>query len=136
MTSNSVLIRPHIEESGEDIEGGDDPRGQVMAAGDDDDDDMAWLEEAQYPHSDEEDAAAYEFPELEMGFDLRMSERDGATVGGEEVPQILHVIMNREKEPEESHARCRSPRHSANNTTWRVTPFTTQVVRSACGAEG
>jgi hypothetical protein len=82
MTSKSVLIRPHTEESGEDIEGGDDPRGQVMAAGDDDEDDMAWLEETQSPHSDEEDAAAYEFPELEMGFGLRMSERDGVAVDG------------------------------------------------------
>ena len=70
MTSKSVLIRPHTEESGEDIGCGDDPQGQAMAAGDDDDDDMAWLEETQNPHSDEEDAAAYEFPELEMGFVL------------------------------------------------------------------
>ena len=66
----------------------DDPQGQVMAAGDDDDDDMAWLEETQHPHSDEEDAAAYEFPELEMGFDLRMSKRDGVAVDGEAIPPV------------------------------------------------
>ena len=91
MTSKSVLIRPHTEESGEDIEGGDDPRGQVMAAGDDDEDDMAWLEEAQYPHSDDEDKdekAEHEFLELQLGFDLRMSERDGVAVGGEEVSPV------------------------------------------------
>ena len=58
MTSKSVLIRPHTEESGEDVEGGDEPHGQVMAAGgDDEEDDLAWLEETQEPPSDEEDAA-------------------------------------------------------------------------------
>ena len=53
-----------------------------------DDDDMKWLdiEEIQYPHSDEEDAAEYEFPELEMGFGLRLSERAGVAVDGEAVP--------------------------------------------------
>ena len=69
MTSKSVLIRPPTVESGEDV-GCDEPQGQVMAA--EDDDDMEWLdvEKIQYPHSDEEDAAEYEFPELEMGFDF------------------------------------------------------------------
>ena len=89
MTSKSVLIRPHTEESAEDVEGGDDPHGQVLAAGgDDDEDDLAWLEETQQPHSDEEDSAEYEFPELEIGFDLRLSERDGVAVDGEAVPPV------------------------------------------------
>ena len=61
-----------------------------MAA--DDDDDMLWLdtEKIQYPLSDEEfdeNAAEYEFPELEMGHDLRLSERAGVAVDGEVVPQ-------------------------------------------------
>ena len=62
MTSKSVLIRPPIDESGEDV-GCDEPQGQVMAA--EDDDDVEWLdvEKIQHPHSDEEDAAEYEFPE-------------------------------------------------------------------------
>ena len=57
-----------------------------MAA--DDDDDMEWLdvEKIQYPLSDEEDAA-YQFPELDMGLDLRLSERAGVAVDGEVVPQ-------------------------------------------------
>ena len=44
-------------------------------AADDDDDDMEWpdIEKIQYPESDE-DKAEYEFPELEMGFDLRRLE--------------------------------------------------------------
>ena len=51
------------------------------------DDDMEWLdvEKIQYPLSDEENAE-YEFPELEMGLDLRLSERAGVAVVGEVVP--------------------------------------------------
>ena len=61
-----------------------------MAA--DDDDDMEWFDigKIHYPLSDEEveeNAAEYEFPELEMGLDLRLSERAGVAVDGEVVPQ-------------------------------------------------
>ena len=69
MASKSELIRPVADKSGEDI-GREGTRGQVMAA-DDDEDDMQWLGNTQYPISDEEhdeNAAEYEFPELEMGF--------------------------------------------------------------------
>ena len=126
MTSKSVLIRPPTDESGEDV-GCDEPQGQVMAA--EDDDDMEWLdvEKIQYPHSDDEDAAEYEFPELEMGFDLRLSERAGVAVDGEEVPPY----HPEPQEPEESHAQCHSPRHSANSTTCRAMPTTIQDARSA-----
>ena len=53
---------------------------------------MQWLdvEKIQYPISDEEfdeHAAEYEFPELEMGFDLRLSERAEVEVDGLAVPQ-------------------------------------------------
>ena len=56
-----------------------------MAA--EDDDDMEWLdvEKIQDPLSDED--AEYQFPELEMGLDLRLSERAGVAVDGEVVPQ-------------------------------------------------
>ena len=61
-----------------------------MAA--DDDDDVEWLgiEKIQYPLADEEfdeNSAEYEFPELEMGLDLRLSERAGVAVDGEVFPQ-------------------------------------------------
>ena len=84
MTYQSELIRPHTDKSGEDF-GCDGPRGQVMAA--DDDDDMEWLdvEMIQHPPSDEEDAE-YQFPELDMGFNLRLSERAGVAVDWELVP--------------------------------------------------
>ena len=59
-------------------------KGEVMAA--EDDDDMVDVEKIHYPHSDEEDAAEYEFLELEMGFDLRLSERAGVAVDWETVP--------------------------------------------------
>ena len=57
-----------------------------MAA--DDDDDMEWAdyeEQVQHPKSDEDEGdAEYEFPELEMGFDLRStSPRFGA-------PSVAH----------------------------------------------
>ena len=127
MTSKSELIRPATDKSCEDV-GCDDLRGQVMAA--EDDDDMEWLdvEKIQYPHSDEEDAAEYEFQELEMGFDLRLSERAGVAVDGEAVP---HIILSHEREPEESHVQCHSRRHSASSTTWKGIPITIQGVRSA-----
>ena len=83
MTSKSKLIRPATDKSGEDV-GCEGFRRQVMAA--DDDDDLQWLDDAQYPISDEENAAEYEFTELEMRFDLRLSERDGVAIDGEAVP--------------------------------------------------
>ena len=57
-----------------------------MAA--DGDDDMEWIdvEKIQFPESDE-DKAEYEFLELEMRFDLRLSERAGVAVDGEVVPK-------------------------------------------------
>ena len=66
------------------------------------DDDMEWLdvEKIQYPLSDEKNAAEYEFPELEMGLDLRLSERAGVAVdGGGSFPKF---IQSQEHEPEES----------------------------------
>ena len=61
-----------------------------MAA--DDDDDMEWAdykEQIQHPKSDEDEGEAkYEFPELEMGFDFRKSERQPEIpVGGEVDPR-------------------------------------------------
>ena len=84
MTYQSELIRPHTDKSGEDF-GCDGPRGQVMAA--DGDDDMEWLdvEKIQDPLSDED--AEYQFRELEMGLDLRLSERAGVAVDREVIPQ-------------------------------------------------
>ena len=58
-----------------------------MAA--DDEDDIEWLvreEQMQDPKLDEGDAEC-EFPELEMGFDFRKSERAGVPVGGEVDPR-------------------------------------------------
>ena len=60
-----------------------------MAA--DDDDDMEWAdyeEQIQHPKSDEDEGdAEYEFPELEMGFELRKSQREPEIpVGGEVDP--------------------------------------------------
>ena len=85
MTYQSERVKPHTDKSGEDF-GRDGPRGQVMAA--DDYDDMEWLgvEKIQYPNSDVGDAD-YEFPELEMEFDLRLSEGAGVAVDREVVPQ-------------------------------------------------
>ena len=85
MTFQSELLSPITHESGEGS-GRVEPAGQVMAA--DDDDDMEWIdfEKIQYPESDE-DRAEYEFPELEMGFYFRLSERAGVVVDGEVVPQ-------------------------------------------------
>ena len=85
MTSKSELIRPGTDKSWGDI-GCEGTRGQVMAA-DDDEDDMQWLDNAQYTDEEHDDAAEYEFPELEMGLDLRLSERAGVAVDGEVVPQ-------------------------------------------------
>ena len=51
MTSKSKLIRSATDKSGEDV-GCEGPRGQVMAA--DDEDDLQWLDDTQYPISDEE----------------------------------------------------------------------------------
>ena len=85
MTHRSELISPNADVSGEGS-GRGRPRGQVMAT--DDEDDMEWLdfeEQMQDPKSDESDAE-YEFPELEMGFELRKSERAGVPVGGEVDP--------------------------------------------------
>jgi hypothetical protein len=59
-------------------------------AADDVEDDMQWLDNTQYPISDEEfddNAAEHEFPELEMCFDLRLSERAGVAIDQEAVPQ-------------------------------------------------
>ena len=59
-------------------------------AADDDEDDMQWLDNTQCPISDEEfdeNAAEYGFPELEMVFDLSLSERAGVAIDGEAVPQ-------------------------------------------------
>ena len=84
MTFQSEFVRHPTDESGEDL-GCDGPRGQVMAA--EDDDDMKWLdvEKIQGPLSDGD--AEYQFPELEMGLDLRLSERAGVAVDGKVVPQ-------------------------------------------------
>ena len=76
MTSQSELLSPITQESGEGS-GRGETRGQVMAA--DGDDDMEWAdykEQIQHPKSDvDEGDAEYEFPELEWGFDFRKSER-------------------------------------------------------------
>ena len=69
MTYQSDLIRPPTDKSGEDF-GCEGPRGQVMAADDDDDMEGLDIEKIQYPLSDEQNAAEYEFPELEMGLDV------------------------------------------------------------------
>ena len=69
-----------------------------MAA--DDEDDMEWLdyeEQMQHPKSDEDEGdAEYEFPELEMGFEFRKSERAGFPT---------------------SRATIASPRHGASSVT-------------------
>ena len=85
MTAKSEFIRPATDKSCEDI-GRKGTRGQVVAA-DDDEDDMQWLDNAQYTDEEHDDAAEYEFPELEMGFDLRLSERAGVAINEEAVPQ-------------------------------------------------
>ena len=86
MTYQSEIIIPNIEESGG-VSRRDRLRRQVMAA--DEEDDMEWLdyeEQMQYLRSDE-DNAEYEFPKLEMGFELRDLERDGVSAGGEIIPR-------------------------------------------------
>ena len=62
-------------------------RGQVRAA--EDDGEMKWLEDEkiQYLLTDKKNAAEYGFPGLKMSLDLRLSERAGAAVDGEVVPQ-------------------------------------------------
>jgi hypothetical protein len=73
-----------------------------MAA--DDDDDMQWLdiEKSQDPLSDED--AEYQFPELEMGLDLRLSERElDLQSMGRLFPDN---ILSREFEPEGYHVQC------------------------------
>ena len=85
MTSKSTLIRPYIDISGHDI-GRGGAQGQVMAA-DDEEDDLQWLEEAQHTDDEQKDREDYSFPEVEMGFDLRESERAGIAIDGEAVPQ-------------------------------------------------
>ena len=102
-----------------------------MAA--DDDDDMEWLdiEKIQYPRSDEEfgeNAAEYEFPELEMCLDLRLSDRAGLQSMGRLFPNI---ILSHECEPEGYHVQCHSSRHSANSMIWKAMPIIIQGARSA-----
>ena len=65
-------------------------RGQVLAEDDDDDMECAdYEEQIQHPKSDEDEGCAeYEFPELDMGIDLRKSEREPEIpVGGEVDPR-------------------------------------------------
>ena len=86
MAYQSELLRPITQESGEGS-GRGGPQRQVVAAAVEDD--MEWLdyeEQMQDPKS-EEGFAEYEFPELEMGFDLRRSERAEVPVGGEVDPR-------------------------------------------------
>ena len=55
---------------------------------------MEWLDyedQIQYPKSDE-DEAEYAFPDLEIGFDFRESERAGVAVDGE-------VVLQHHQEP-------------------------------------
>ena len=84
MTSKSELIRPATDKSFEDI-GREGTRGQVMAADDEEDDDLQWLDDAQLTDEEQNEEAEYSFPEVEMGFDLRLSERAGVAI--EAVPQ-------------------------------------------------
>ena len=94
-----------------------------------DDEDMEWLEveKIQHPESDE-DKAEFEFPELQMGFGIRLSERAGVAVDGRLFPNI---IKSHEQESEVWRAQCRSPRHNADSTTWKAMPTIIQDARSA-----
>ena len=86
MTYQSDLLSPITQLSVEGS-GRGELQGQVMAA--DDEDDMEWLdyeEQMQDPKSDEGDAE-YKFPELDLGFDFRESERSGVPVGWEVDPR-------------------------------------------------
>ena len=57
-----------------------------MAADDEEDDNLQWLDDAQLTDEEQnEEEAGYSFPELEMGFDLRLLERAGVAI--EAVPQ-------------------------------------------------
>ena len=56
-----------------------------MAADDEEDDDLQWLDDAQLTDEEQNEEAEYSFPEVEMGFDLRLSERAGVAI--EAVPQ-------------------------------------------------
>ena len=58
-----------------------------MPAEDEDEDDLQGLHNAQYTDEEHDDAAEYEFPELEMGLDLRLSERAGVAINEEALPQ-------------------------------------------------
>ena len=68
-----------------------------MMAADDEEDDLRWLDDAQLTDEEQnEGEAEYSFPELEMGFDLRLSERAG--VASEAVPQHHAVPRPRARE--------------------------------------
>ena len=92
-----------------------------MAA--DDEDDMEWLnyeteEEMQHPKSDvDEGDADYELPELEWGF-ISESRRESLTFQsvGRSTPD---KVVSQEYESEVGRALRRSPRRSADSTTWR-----------------
>ena len=78
MTYNSEFVSLITQVSGEGSRCGK-PQGAA-----DDKDDMEWLhyeEQMQDPKSVEDDAE-YEFPELEIGFNFRKSERAGVPVRG------------------------------------------------------
>ena len=58
-----------------------------MMAADDEEDDLQWLDEAQHTDDEQKEREDYSFPEVEMGFDLRESERAGIAIDGEVVPR-------------------------------------------------
>ena len=59
-----------------------------MMAADDEEDDLQWLDDAQLTGDEQNDEDPdYTFPELEMGLDLRLSERAGIAIDGEAVPR-------------------------------------------------
>ena len=135
MTSQSELIRPAIDKSGEDV-GCEGPRGQVMAA--DDDDDVEWLdiEKIQYPLSDEEfdeNAAEYDFRNWKWVSISDCRKEPELQSMGRLFP---NVIKSHEYEPEESRVQSRSPRRNANSIIWKAMPTIIQDARSAFGAEG
>ena len=102
-----------------------------MAANDDDY--MEWAdyeEQIQHPKSDEDEGdAEYKFPELEMG---AISEgRKGSPIFQSVGRSIPDKVVSQEYESEAWRAQHRSPRRSADSTTWRAMPTTIHDARSA-----
>ena len=128
MTSQSELLRPITQESGEGSARGE-PRGQVMAADDEDDvERLDFEEQMQHLQSDEDEGdAEYEFPELKMGFDYRESERAGIPVGGEVNPQHRREPKVRVR----GSARPASLTKTQRRQTWWAMPTTIQDALSA-----